>query len=118
MRIRRGDVLIADFPHATGTQTTRRPVLVVQADYYNQRIHNVVIALVTTNLRNARDPAHFLIDVSTPEGQQSGLSRDSVVSCINLVTVDEDRLVRRIGALSTQAMLEVDKCLKAGLGIP
>lgn len=118
MNVIRGDIVIADFPHATGTQSTTRPVLVVQADYYNRRVHNVIVALITTNRRNAHDPAHFLIEVASPEGKQSGLAADSVVSCINLVTLIEDRIRRRIGNLPAESMTQVDNCLKAALGIP
>jgi hypothetical protein len=41
----------------------------------------------------------LLIEVRTPQGQQSGLLHDSVVSCINLATVTEDRIDRVIGHL-------------------
>ena len=30
------------------------------------------------------DPAHFLIEVHTEEGKRSGLTRDSLVSCLNV----------------------------------
>lgn len=118
MNVSRGDIVLADFPHATGKQSSRRPVLVVQADHYNHRIDNVVVALITTNLRNASDPAHYLIELSTSEGQQTGLNRDSVVSCINLVTLYDERIGRKIGELSAQGMQRMDDCLKAALGIP
>jgi mRNA-degrading endonuclease toxin of MazEF toxin-antitoxin module len=33
----RGDVLLARFPHPSGGRGKKRPVVVVQADTYNQR---------------------------------------------------------------------------------
>jgi mRNA-degrading endonuclease toxin of MazEF toxin-antitoxin module len=75
MRVQRGDVVTAEYPHAQGTGSSVRPVLIVQADYDNQRIANVVVANITSNLRNASDPAHYLIETATPEGQRSGLQR-------------------------------------------
>jgi mRNA-degrading endonuclease toxin of MazEF toxin-antitoxin module len=38
MSIERGDVYLARFPHASGTRGKRRPVVIVQADVYNQRL--------------------------------------------------------------------------------
>jgi mRNA interferase MazF len=117
MKVSRGDIVMADFPFATGAAGKVRPVLVIQADFYNQRIQNVVVAMLTTNLRNARDKAHYLIDVSTPDGQQSGLKQNSLVSCTNIATLHESRLRQLVGRLSNQAMLEVEGCLKAAFEI-
>jgi mRNA-degrading endonuclease toxin of MazEF toxin-antitoxin module len=41
--MKRGDIVIAA-PHAGIAAAKNRPVLIVQADYYNARIHNVLVA--------------------------------------------------------------------------
>jgi mRNA interferase MazF len=79
----RGDIVLARFPHTAGTPAKNRPVLVVQGDYYNQRISNVLLASVTSNLARKSDHAHYFIDVATPEGKKSGLKQDSLVSRLN-----------------------------------
>jgi len=117
MNIERGDVVLVSYPFASGTGTSRRPVLVVQSDRYNHRIQNTVVAQITTNLSHAGDPAHLPIDLHTPAGQQSGLLHDSVVSCINLATVRSDRVDRVIGHLPGAAMQRVDECLRAALNV-
>ncbi|HEV3263448.1 MAG TPA: type II toxin-antitoxin system PemK/MazF family toxin [Gemmataceae bacterium] len=116
--MKRGDVVLAFYPFAAGAGGSRRPALIVQSDFYNQRIANSVIAQITTNLRNAGDHAHLLVQVATPEGQQSGLLHDSLISCINLATVDHSRIHKVIGALSDPMMKNIDECLKAALDIP
>jgi len=118
MKIKRGDVVLADYPHSSGTGSKLRPVLVVQDDYYNKRIANVVVANITSNLKNAKDRAHYLIEAASPEGKRSGLRNDSVISCINLATIREDRIRNMIGDLSDRAMQEINECLKAALGLP
>ncbi len=115
--LRRGDIALAFYPFAAGTGGSRRPVLVLQSDVYNQSIRNTIVAQITSNLARANDAAHLLIDLSTPDGQQSGLLHDSVVSCLNLATLTEDRLDRTIGRLSDALMLQVNDCLKAALAI-
>jgi mRNA-degrading endonuclease toxin of MazEF toxin-antitoxin module len=116
--MKRGDVILCKFPHASSTPAKNRPAVVVQGDYYNQRIANLLVAGVTGNLKNAGDPAHYLIDVSTPEGQTSGLAQNSLVSCINLAVIPPRSVDRKIGELSSLAMQQLDDCLKSALGIP
>lgn len=72
---------------------------------------------VTSNLVNAADPAHCLIDVSTPEGQASGLDRNSVVSWINLAVIPPRNFDRKIGGVPEATMQRIDQCLKRALGI-
>src|SRR5262249_10900765 len=118
MTIKRGDVVLARYPFASGAGGSRRPVVVVQNDPDNQRLANTIAAQITTNLKRASEPTHVLIEVSTPEGQQSGLLHDSVVSCINLATIEQNLIDRKIGELSAALMQKVEAALKAALGLP
>jgi mRNA-degrading endonuclease toxin of MazEF toxin-antitoxin module len=118
MRLNRGDLAMARFPHAGGTRGKKRPVVVVQADAYNAKVPHAIVAEITTNLAAAGDPACLLIDVSTAEGQASGLAQTSVVGCLFLATIAESRLSAPIGKLSASIMQQLDNCLKAALGLP
>ena len=118
MTARRGEVVIALFPHALGTGTKPRPVLVVQSDVYNAKMQNIVVAAITSNLRHATDPASVLIDIATPDGKASGLLQTSVVSCMNLATIDESLVAKKVGQLPVSLMQRVDASLKNALGLP
>src|SRR5258707_13939110 len=83
----RADVLLARFPHPSGGRGKKRPVVVVQADVYNQSLRTLLVAEVTKNLYMANDPACLFIDASTPEGQATGIVQDSVVSCLLMATI-------------------------------
>ncbi len=115
--MKRGDVILCKFPHSSTAPAKLRPALVVQSDYYNDRIVNLLVAGITGNLANSADAAHFLIDISTPDGRQSGLERNSLVSCINLAVIPPRNVARKIGELTELAMKRVDECLKAALGL-
>ena len=117
MNIQRGDVLKARFPHASGGRGKKRPVVVVQADVYNQRLHHAVVAQVTTNLDEKHDPAYLFVEASTPEAKAAGLDRDCLICCTLLSLMSEDRLKEKIGNLSAEMLTELDDCLKAALGI-
>jgi mRNA interferase MazF len=100
MNLKRGDVCLARFPHASGGRGKKRPVVIVQADGYNQTLRHALVAESTTNLGVASDPANLLIEVSTPEGKATGLAHDSVITCLHLATMSEDRLGKALGTLS------------------
>jgi mRNA interferase MazF len=85
---------------------------------YNLKIDNVLVAEITSNLTHSADPAHLLIDISTPDGQATGLLRDSLISCINLATVRKDRIVRAIGSLSAALLQQCEACLKVAMNLP
>jgi mRNA interferase MazF len=118
MNVNRGDLALTRFPHAAGGRGKKRPVVIAQADAYNQKMRHVIVAEVTTNLGAASDPANLLIEVSTPEGQATCLVQDSVVTCLHLVTMSEDRIGRVIGKLSGGLLSKMDACLKAALSLP
>jgi mRNA-degrading endonuclease toxin of MazEF toxin-antitoxin module len=114
----RGDVVLVRFPHPSGLRGKKRPAVIVQSDLYAATLKTLVVAEITKNLTMASDPACLLIDVGTPEGKATGLVRDSVVSCLVLVTVYGDTVETKLGTLSPAMRQKLDTCLKAALGLP
>ncbi len=114
----RGDVILVRFPHPSGLRGKKRPAVIVQADAYAGTVGTLVVAEVTKNLAMANDPACLFLDTSTPEGRATGLARDSVVSCLVLMTVYADAVALILGTLSPTMKQKLDGCLKAALGIP
>ena len=95
MNVQRGDVVLVDFPFARGGGSKVRPALVIQNDRDNVRLVNTIVAQITGTTHRALETTQVLIDLNTPEGQQSGLRFDSVVNCVNLVTLDKTLILRR-----------------------
>jgi mRNA interferase MazF len=114
----RGGVLLARFPHPSGGRGKKRPVVVVQADGYNQALRTLVVAEVTKNLNMANDPACLFIDAKTPDGQATGVLQDSVVSCLLMATIKADLVDQVIGTLSDTLKQQLNSCLKAALELP
>src|SRR5262245_55857766 len=114
----RGDVVLVRFPHPSGGRGKRRPAVVVQAYSYSGVVGTSVVAEVTSNPAMASDPACLFIDISTPEGQATGLLSNSVVSCLALATVYADNIDQTLGSLSPTLLRQLDGCLKAALGLP
>jgi mRNA interferase MazF len=114
----RGDVVILDHPYSDGSGSKVRPALVVQNDRDNHRLTNTIVALITGNISRVGEPTQLLIDVTTPDGSQSGLNRTSAVVCTNLFTVSQARIRKVIGSLPASLMTKVDGCRKAALELP
>lgn len=114
----RGDVILVRFPHPSGLRGKKRPAVIVQSDAYAGKVRTLVLAEVTKNLTMANDPACLFVDVSTPEGKATGLVRDSVVSCLVLVTVYVDTVEQVLGTPSPATKQKLNDCLRAGLDLP
>lgn len=118
MTLKRGDIVLVDFPFADRRGSKRRPALVVQSDHNNRRLTNVILAAITSTTHRSAEPTQLFIEVSSPAGQQSGLLMDSVVTCENLLTIAQNLVRHKLGQLSPAAIQQLDSCLKASLGIP
>jgi mRNA interferase MazF len=119
MNVQRGDIVLLDFPYSDQTGRKVRPALVVQADVWNQRLDDTILALITSShRRRVGASTQFEIDITTAEGQQTGLRLNSVVQCENLITYEQKQILRLLGRLSASAMQQIEACLKAALEIP
>ena len=112
--MRRGEVWWATLPEPTGSGPGyRRPVLIVQANEFNEsRIHTVIVAVVTSNLRLAEAPGNVLC-----RARETKLSKDSVVNVSQLLTVDKSLLTERIAALPTGTFRKVEDGLRLVLNL-
>src|SRR5271156_2378488 len=116
--MKRGDVILVRFPHPSGQRGKKRPAVVVQSDAYASAVSTVVVAEVTKNLTMKGDPACLFIDLTTREGQATGLLVDSVVSSLVLNTVYIDSVAQMLGSLSPTLLQQLDNSLKVGLRLP
>lgn len=118
MKVRRGDVVLVDYLFSDRSGSKVRPCLVVQNDTNNQRLDDTIVTAISSNVARVKSaPTQLLIDVRTADGAQSGLLFDSAVQCQNLMTIDTQFVIRKIGALPAATMRLVDECLKASLGL-
>jgi len=88
-------------------------MLVVSADAYNRsRIHTVVCAALSSNLRLADAPGNVLL----PAGIAS-LPRASVVNVSQLLTLDKGDLEEHLGRLGAAWLRQVDAGLRQVLAL-
>ena len=88
----------------------------MQNDKDNRRLTNVIIAMITSRTDRAGiEATQLYIDITTSDGDRSGLLYNSAVNCVNLLTVHQQRVRHVIGNLPSALMSQVDNCLRAAL---
>lgn len=112
--MKRGEVWWATLPAPTGSGPGfRRPVLIVQANSFNQsRIATVIVAVVTSNLSLAEAPGNVRVGKA-----DSGLAKSSVVNVSQIFTLGRALLAERVRALPADAMRRVDEGLRLATGL-
>jgi mRNA interferase MazF len=110
--IQRGEIWWADLPERRRSEPGyRRPVLVVQADSFNQsRIQTAIVAAITGNLELAGAPGNVLVPA-----RSAGLPRESVVNVSQLLTLDRSFLTELAGMLPPRLRRSVDEGLRTVL---
>jgi mRNA interferase MazF len=116
--MKRGDVVIADFPFQDVAGSKIRPAVIVQNDVANQGLGNTILAMITGNLKGKGQADVVFVDPSTPDGAKSGLLGPSLVKCGNLATVRQKRIIRVIGHLSDSLVRQVNDGLRTALALP
>ena len=112
-RPRRGDVYLVNFDPTIGAEVKKtRPAVVIQNDIGNRWSPITIVAAMTSRFEDPLYPTEVLVKAS-----EGGLAVDSVVLLNQLRSVDKARLVRRLGALKSQTVREIDRALLLSLGL-
>ena len=97
-----GEVWFGDLSPIIGhEQAGQRPLLIVSIDRFNRSPAGLVVVLpIISTLRNI--PWH--IPISPPEG---GLTLKSAILCEAIRSISQDKLLRRLGAVSPTTLQAV-----------
>jgi mRNA interferase MazF len=108
---RRGDVWLVNFNPGRGSeQRGVRPALILQNDIGNQYASTTIVAAITTT----RKLYPVTVFVDPPE---DGLSEPCMVNLAQLLTIDQQRLIRKLGTLRRESMQKVDDALALSIGL-
>ncbi|MFL5960067.1 MAG: type II toxin-antitoxin system PemK/MazF family toxin [Gaiellaceae bacterium] len=120
LEIRRGDVVFVDLRGAVGNEKQgTRPCVVVQNDGGNRGSPLTIVAPLTDAEHQGKRYAQQVFIRAADLGYEG---KDSLVECGHLREIDrEARIDERRGIwchLSDELMADVDKALRASLGLP
>jgi mRNA interferase MazF len=110
---RRGEIYLTALDPALGHEIKKtRPALIIQNDISNQYGSTTIVAAITSRVSTLPYPTEAIIH---PGG--SGLHLTSTVRLDQLRTVDRQRLLKRLGAVDSDTLRQVDQAIKASLGL-
>lgn len=110
--IRRGEIWWASLPEPLGSEH-RRPLVIVQADVFNQSgIRTALAVALTTNLHLAEAPGN----VRLPR-RETGLPKDCVANVSQVITADKSFLTERVGNLPVSLLRRIEDGLRLVLDL-
>ena len=109
----RGDLFYYDFGDNSGSvQSGERPVLVVQADDYNQNAPTIIVAAVTSVIKKRYLPSHIIL------GEEFGLKKPSMVLLEQIRTVNKEDMREYIGTVDDDKLFrQINATLKKTFGL-
>lgn len=111
---RRGDVYLVEVDPARGHEIQKtRPAVIIQNDTNNRYSPVTTVAAVTSKL----SPVLYPVEVAVAPTNANGLSRPSAIQLGQILSVDQSRLLKRLGAVDAATMRKVDTALKISLGL-
>lgn len=111
-KIRRGEVWIADLNPGYGVEIhKKRPVVVISNNLINNHSLRIIVLPFTTQV-HPLNAGKVLI----PKGEYS-LEKESAILVSDIRSIDKNRLIKKIGTVPQEKMLEVEESLKLVLGM-
>lgn len=107
----RGMIIDVNLNPTKGSETGKiRPCVIVTNDVYNERVPVIQVVPITTwSDKKGRIRTNVVIMPS----QQNGLSKKSVVDCLQTRPIDHrHRLIKVRGELTAEDMAQIDEALK------
>jgi mRNA interferase MazF len=110
----RGELWWVDLGMPYGSESGfRRPVLIIQNDFFNEsKINTTIVVPLTTNILYADAPGNIFI-----YKDDSKLSKDSVIVISQIRVIDRKRLIERISKVNRTVIEEVENNILFILGI-
>jgi len=113
VKIRRGEIFLANLEPTKGSEHGgTRPVLIIQNDIGNEYSTTTIIAPITSTVMKKEYPTNVFV-----KKEDSKLSRDSTILLNQIRTIDNLRLIKKIGLLDNFTMNVVDRAIKVSLGL-
>lgn len=92
MTFSRWDVVAIDFPFLEGSDSKRRPALIVSSDRLRKDFGLYWIVMITTAKAGTRPD-----DIIVSDRERAGLPQDCVIRVSRIAVVAESQMTRRLG---------------------
>lgn len=105
--IKRGEIWIVNLePSLHREMHKKRPALVISRDIVHEKTYCVIVIPISSQVPKIIGPEMVLV------GKKEKLEKKSVILPIFIRSVDQKRLIEKIGSLTKAKLLEVEESLK------
>ncbi len=110
----RGEIWWVDLGIPFGSEPGfKRPVLIIQADSFNDsNIHTVIVVPLTTNLNLSEAPGNVVLSK-----EETSLSKDSVANVSQIVTLDRERFGKKVSNLKAKKLEKLEEGIRLVLSL-
>lgn len=105
--IKRGEVWVVNLEPSLHREIhKKRPALVISSNFVHEKTYHVIVIPISSQAPKTIGPEMALV------GKKEGLGKQSIVLPLFIRSVDQERLVKKIGSLTETKILEVEESLK------
>ena len=111
--IKRGDIWLVNLDPTIGHEIKKsRPAVIIQNDIGNKYSPITIIAPVTSQNTEKVYPIEVLL-----LKRNSGLEKNSKILLNQIRSIDKRRLVKKLGRVDKETMVEINNSIKISLGL-
>lgn len=108
---KRGDIVLVNFGFSESTGYKKRPALIISSNDYHKSRQEVIVLAITSNIKRV-----LFSDTKIDKWKEAGLIYPSLATGI-IRTMKLSVIIRKLGVVSRQDLLNVQKNLRKAIGI-
>lgn len=113
--MKRGTIVLTQFPFTDLTSTKRRPALIVSRELSSKR--DVIVAFISSVIPDQITDTDLLITSDDSHFKMTGLKRNSVIKLNKLCTINTSAFSGELGEIHNEKLLAVNDKLKIALDL-
>ena len=113
--LQRGDIVLVPFPFTDLSTEKLRPAVIASVDPQKT---DVIIAFISSVVSSGElSGTDYLLRQDNPDFTQTGLKKTSTFRMGKLLTVERNKIIRRLGRVSPAIQKELDIRLRRAVGL-
>lgn len=101
-------IVLVPFPYSDLSGNKRRPVLIISNDSYNKAFDDVLVCVITSNLRQDG----YSVTLSNDDLEIGVLPESSVVKSHKLFTIRKDKIIKTFSLVNEEFFRQVNEKIK------
>ncbi len=103
-----GDIIILELPFADLVGKKLRPVLVLSSEVLNRVSADLIVAKISSS----QHLPDFEVEINPYDLEEGKLKKTSYVHCHSIFTVERNLILKKVGKLKFEKMVEVKDIIK------